>query len=64
MRCQRNGYFKLLAKSLFSMLFEIRKHFPNIFLTSVFLNVFFVIRKSYCDVIKSGLFVPTELVLR
>ena len=46
------------------MLFEIRKHFPKPFLTSVFLNDFFVIRKSYCDVIKSGLFVPTELVLR
>ena len=62
-RRQNNGYFKLFAKNLFSMLFEIRKHFPNPFLTSAFLNDFFVIRKSYCDVIYSFLFVPAELVL-
>ena len=47
MRRQNNGYFKLFAKKLFSMLFEIRKHFA----------------KSYCDVVNSFLFVPTELVL-
>ena len=40
MRRQNNGYFKLFAKSLFSMLFEIRKHFPKPFLTSAFLNDF------------------------
>ena len=40
MRRQNNGYFKLLAKNLFSILFEIRKHFPKPFLTSAFLNDF------------------------
>ena len=35
-----NGYFKLFAKNLFSMLFEIRKYFPKPFLTSGFLNDF------------------------
>ena len=40
MRHQNNGYFKLFAKNLFSMLFEIRKHFPKPFLTSAFLNDF------------------------
>ena len=40
MRRQINGYFKLFAKNLFSMLFEIRKHFPKPFLTSAFLNDF------------------------
>ena len=63
MRHQNNGYFKLFAKNLFSMLFEIRKHFPKPFLTFAFLNDFFVIKKSYCDVINSFLFVPPELVL-
>ena len=63
MRRQSNGYFKLFAKNLFSVLFEIGKHFPKPFLISAFLNDFFVIRKSYCDVINSFLFVPTELVL-
>ena len=63
MRCQNNGYFKLFAKNLFSMLFEIRKHFLRPFLTSAFLNDFFVIKKSYCDKLNSFLFVPTELVL-
>ena len=63
MRRQNNDYFKLFAKNLFSLLFEIRNHFPKPFLTSAFLNDFFVIRKSYCDVINSFLFVPTELVL-
>ena len=37
---QNNGYFKLFAKNIFSMLFEIRKHFPKPFLTSAFLNDF------------------------
>ena len=63
MRRQNNDHFELFAKNLFSMLFEI-KHFPKPFLTSAFLNDFFVVRKSYCDVIKNFLFVPTELVLR
>ena len=40
MRRQNNGYFKLFAKNLFSVLFEIRKHFPKPFLTSAFLNDF------------------------
>ena len=40
MRRQNNGYFKLFAKNLFSMLFEIRKHFSKPFLTSAFLNDF------------------------
>ena len=40
MRCQNNGYFKLFAKNLFSILFKIRKHFPKPFLTSAFLNDF------------------------
>ena len=40
MRHQSNGYFKLFAKNLFSMLFEIKKHFPKPFLTSAFLNNF------------------------
>ena len=40
MRRQNNGYFKLFAKNLFSMLFEIRKHFPKPFLTTTFLNNF------------------------
>ena len=64
MRRQNNGYFKLFAKNLFSMLFVIRKHFSKPFSTSAFLNHFFVIRKSYCDVMNSFLFVPTKLVLR
>ena len=63
MRCQNNDNFKLLAKNLFSMLFEIRKHFLKLFLTSAFLNDFFIIGKSYCDVINNFLFVPTKLVL-
>ena len=63
MRRQNNGYFKLFAKNLFSMLFEIRKHFLKPFLTSAFLNDFFVIIESCCDVINSLLFVPTALVL-
>ena len=63
MRRQNIGYLNLFAKNLFSMLFEIRKHFSKPFLTSAFLNDFFVIRKSYYDVINSFLFVPTELVL-
>ena len=62
-RRQNNGCFKLFSKNLFAMFFEIRKHFPKPFLTSAFLNDFFVIRKSYCDVINSFLFVPTELIL-
>ena len=37
---ENNGYFKLLAKNLYSMLFEIRKHFLKPFLTSAFLNDF------------------------
>ena len=40
MRRQNNDYFKLLAKNLFSMLFETRKHFPKPFLPYVFLNDF------------------------
>ena len=40
MRRQNNGYFKLFAKNVFSMLFEIRKHFSNPFLTFTFLNNF------------------------
>ena len=40
MRRQNNGCFKKFAKNLFSMLFEIRKHFPKPFLTSAFLNDF------------------------
>ena len=40
MRRQNNGYFKLFAKNLFSILFEIRKHFLKSFLTSAFLNNF------------------------
>ena len=63
MRRQNNGCFKLFAKKLFSMLFKIRNHFPKPFLTSAFLNDFFVIRKSYCNKINSFLFVSTELVL-
>ena len=41
MRHQNNDYFKLFAKSLLSMLFEIRKHFLKPFLTSTLLNDFF-----------------------
>ena len=33
MRRQNNGYFKLFAKNLFSMLFEIRKLFPRLLIT-------------------------------
>ena len=51
MRRQNNGYFKLFSKNLFSMLLEIRKHFPKPFLTSAFLNDFCLIRRSYCDVV-------------
>ena len=40
MRRQNNGYFKLFAKNLFSVLFEKRKHFPKSFLTSAFRNDF------------------------
>ena len=40
LRRQNNGYFKLFAKNLFSMLFEIRKLFSKPFLTSLFLNDF------------------------
>ena len=61
MRRQNNAYFKLFAKNLLLMLFEIRKHFPKPFLTSAFLNDF--CHKNYCDVINSFLFAPTELVL-
>ena len=63
MRLQNNGYFKLFAKNVFSMLFEVRKHFPKPFIASAFLNDFFVARKSYCDVRNSFLLVPIELVL-
>ena len=45
MRRQSNSYFKLFAKNLFSMLFEIRKHFPKPFLTSAFLNDFLSIER-------------------
>ena len=40
MRRQNNGYFKLFAKNLFLVLFEIGKRFPKPFLTSAFLNDF------------------------
>ena len=41
MKRVNNGYFKLFAKNLFSVLFEIRKHFPKKpFLKSAFLNDF------------------------
>ena len=53
MRCQNNGYFKLLAKNLFSMLYKIRKHFSKPFLTFAFLN----------DFLSYEILLPTELVL-
>ena len=61
MRRHNNGCFKLFAKNLFSLLFEIRKHSPKPFLTSAFMNDF--CHKSYCDVVNSFLFAPTELIL-
>ena len=39
-RRQNNSYFKLFAKNLFPILFEIRKHFLKPFLTSAVLNDF------------------------
>ena len=60
MRRQNKGYFKLFAKNVFLMLFEIRKHFPKPFFNIWISELFLVIRKSYCDVINSFLFVPTE----
>ena len=46
MRRQNNGYFKLFTKNLFSMLFDVGKHFTKSFLTSAFLNDFFCHKKK------------------